>query len=130
MAALVAVRGGRRMALLERISLPVAVYPRTLGSTADGDVGQQTTEGAPVTLRGYWTPSDNVNEAGVSGQGYDNSSRITLRELSGVDPKTLRHARYVIFGRTYFATGEPEHFDALRNCRHWTIRLTEVGPSA
>lgn len=130
MAPVVAAGGGGSMALLERISFPVTVYPRTLGPTPDGDVGQQTTEGEPVTLRGYWAPTDNVNESGVSGQGYDNTSRLTLRDLSGVDPKSLRHARYMIFGRTYFATAEPEHFDALRNCRHWTIRLTEVGPTA
>lgn len=118
------------MALLERISVPVTVFPRTAGPTPDGDVGQQLAELPPVTLRGYWTPSDNANDPTTPGQAYENTSRITLRDVSGVDPKTMRHARFVIFGREFFATGEPEHFDALRHCRHWTVRLREVGPEA
>lgn len=118
------------MALLERISVPVTVHPRAAGSTPDGDVGQQTSELPPVTLRGYFTPSSNDNESAVAGQSYDNTARLTLRDLGGLDPVTLRHARYVILGREYFALGEPEWFGALRAARHWSVRLMEVGPPA
>lgn len=117
------------MALLDRIAVPVTVYPRTAGATPDGDVGQQITEGAPVVLSGYVTPASHDNDD-TPGQGYSNTARLTLRSIGELDPVTLRHARYVANGREYFAQGEPEYFGALRNPRHWSIRLMEVGPSA
>lgn len=114
------------MALLERISVPVTAYPLDEATTPDGDVGQQVQPGAPVQLRGYFTPTDNANETTVIGQAVVNTGRLTLRDLAEVDPKRLRHATFEIGGRRYIAEGEPERHTPLRRTAHWKIRLREV----
>lgn len=114
------------MALLEKISQPITAYPRTQTASPDGDSGLRLVEGAPVALRGYLTPTDFVNQV-VEGQQPANTARITFRSLpSSVTPASLRSARYVWRGRNFVGVGEPEPFDALRDCRHWKVHVVEV----
>lgn len=113
------------MGLLERISRPLVVYPRTTSPTADGDVGLRTAETAPVTLAAYLTPTDFGNDV-VEGQQPNNTARATVRDFpAGLDPESLRNARAVWGGRTWSIVGKPERFDALPDVRHWKIHLVE-----
>lgn len=113
------------MALLERISETITAYPRTTAASADGDTGLRLVEGVPVVLRGYLTPTDFSNQL-VEGQQQTNTARATFRSLDGIAPASLHNARFVWRGRTFVAIGAPEPFDALEDCRHWKVHLTEV----
>ena len=114
------------MALLERISQPITAYPRTQTASPDGDQGLRLVEGAPVQLRGYLTPTDFSNQV-IEGQQPTNTARITFRSLpDSVVPASLRSARYVWRGRSFLGVGEPEQFDALNDCRHWKVHVTEL----